>query len=288
MKATHGSTPSDHTSAALSSVILSTEALSVRLGSHVALSEVSLSFAPGWTAIVGPNGAGKSTLLRALAGLQAPHSGEVRLQGRPIAQWPLRDRSRQIAWLAQQGEASGEMTVREVVQLGRLPHLGLFTEPGAQDEAIVQAAMAQTECAAWQQRRLHQLSGGERQRVLLARALATDAPLLLLDEPTTHLDPPHQVALVRLLMALARAGKTVISVLHDLSLALQADRLVLMQTGRLRAAGKRDDRALHAAMAEVFEGAVRIEGLGSQWLAVPQFDDDRASVVTQTHRSIGD
>ena len=119
-----------------------------------------------WTAIVGPNGAGKSTLLRTLAGLQRPDSGRVSLDGRPLATWRARALARQLAWLAQQGEATGELTVREVVHLGRLPHLGLFAAPGPADEACVDAAITDAECTAWQHRRLHELSGGERQRVL--------------------------------------------------------------------------------------------------------------------------
>jgi iron complex transport system ATP-binding protein len=245
---------------------------SVALGSTQALADVSLSLAPGWTAIVGPNGAGKSTLLRALAGLQSPDAGEVRLNDRPLAQMPPRERATQIAWLAQQGDASGELTVREVVHLGRLPALGLFTAPSAADEARVDAAMHDAECSAWQARRLHQLSGGERQRVLLARALAVGAPWLLLDEPTTHLDPPHQVALVRLMRRQARAGTAVVSVLHDLSLALLADRLVVMHAGRIGAEGARDEPALHAALVDVFDGAIRILKLESRWVAVPHLE----------------
>jgi iron complex transport system ATP-binding protein len=155
------------------------------------------------------------------------------------------------------------------VHLGRLARLGLFTAPSALDEARVDAAMQEAECAAWQQRRLHELSGGERQRVLLARAHAVDAPGLLLDEPTPHLDPPHQVALVRLVRRQVDAGTTVVSVLHDLSLALLADTLVVMQGGRVRAQGTRDDPQLHAALREVFDDAIRIERFGSRWIAIP-------------------
>ena len=244
--------------------------VSVALGRTQALQRVSFTPQPGWTAIVGPNGAGKSTLLRVLAGLQAPDTGEVVLNERALAAMPARSRGAQIAWLAQQAETSGELTVRELVHLGRLPHLGLFTAPGPDDEAAVDQAMADTECSAWQQRRLHELSGGERQRVLLARALAVMASILLLDEPTTHLDPPHQVALVRLLRQQAQRGRTVVSVLHDLSLALLADRLVVMDRGRIVATGARDDPALHAAFVEVFDDAIRIERLGERWIAVPE------------------
>lgn len=251
---------------------LAADRLSVTLGDRPVLHAIDFALQPGWTAIVGPNGAGKSTLLRALAGLLPLDAGRVTLDGQPLAALPSRERARRIAWLAQQAEASGELTVRDVVHLGRLPHTGLFASSGPADEAVVQQVMAWTECAAWQSRQLHELSGGERQRVLLARALAVQAPLLLLDEPTSHLDPPHQVALVRLLRHQAQAGTTVLSVLHDLPLALQADRLVVMAGGRIRAEGTRDDPALHAALVDVFDRAIRIERVGTQWLAVPCID----------------
>jgi iron complex transport system ATP-binding protein len=237
---------------------------------RTALQGVTLGFAPrGWTAVVGPNGAGKSTLLRLLAGLLTPQRGAVTLAGRPIGDWPVRERARRLAWLAQQSEASGELTVRDTVHLGRLPHLGLLGRPGAADEAVVQQAMADTECGAWQHRRLTELSGGERQRVLLARALAVQAPVLLLDEPTTHLDAPHQVALVRLLQRRAREA-CVVSVLHDLPLALAADRLVVLAQGRVVAQGARDEPAVHAALEAVFGGAVRIAAVDGRWVALPR------------------
>ncbi len=247
---------------------LQADRLTVRLGAATVLHEVSLTVPSGWTAIVGPNGAGKSTLLRCLAGLLSPQSGEVHLDQQPLARHAPRARAQRIAWLAQQGEATGELTSREVVQLGRLPQLGLFAEPSPRDHALVQQAMADAECEAWAERRLHELSGGERQRVLLARALAVDAPFLLLDEPTTHLDPPHQVALVRLFQRLARE-RTVVSVLHDLSLALQADHLVVMQAGRIEAAGAAGDEKVHATLQAVFGHALRIQRVGERFVAIP-------------------
>jgi len=246
--------------------------VSVRLGETRALDDVTFAPAPGWTAVVGPNGAGKSTLLRTLAGLQAPDTGTVALDARTLAGWPARLRGTRVAWLAQQSDAGGELTVREVVHLGRLARLGLFNAPTVADEARVDAAMQEAVCGAWAQRRLHELSGGERQRVLLARALAVDAPWLLLDEPTTHLDPPHQVALVRLVRRQVNAGTTVVSVLHDLSLALLADTLVVMQQGRIRAQGARDDPQLHAALSDAFDGAIRIERFGARWIAIPHVE----------------
>ena len=253
------------------SSLLQAQGVSVSLGGRPVLREVSLTLQTGWTVVVGANGAGKSTLLRSLAGLQALEGGQVMLHGRPLTTWSPRERSRQIAWLAQQGGATGELTVREVVHLGRLPHLGLFAEPGPQDEAAVQRAMALTECTAWEHRRLHQLSGGERQRALLACALAVDAPILLLDEPTTHLDPPHQVTLVRLFKHIA-SQRIVVTVLHDLPLALRADHLVVMQAGRVVAEGRSDDPAVHAALVAVFDHAVRIERFGDRFVALPNLD----------------
>jgi iron complex transport system ATP-binding protein len=246
--------------------------VSVKLGSTQALADVTFAVRPGWTAIVGPNGAGKSTLLRVLAGLQAPDHGDVQLNGAALAGWPARARAAQLAWLAQQGESGGELTAREIVSLGRLPKLGPFASPTRKDEASVDRAMAAAECAAWQERRLAELSGGERQRVLLARALAVEAPVLLLDEPTTHLDPPHQVVLMRLVRQQVRAGTIVVSVLHDLSFALLADHLVVMDAGRIRAEGASDEPALHAALVEVFQGAIRIERFESRFIAIPHLE----------------
>ena len=251
--------------------LLQAQGVSVSLGGRPVLREVSLTLQPGWTVVVGANGAGKSTLLRSLAGLQPLEGGQVMLHGRALTAWSPRERAKEIAWLAQQGGASGELTVREVVHLGRLPHLGLFAEPGPEDEAAVRQAMALTECMAWEHRRLHQLSGGERQRALLACALAVNAPILLLDEPTTHLDPPHQVALVRLFKRIA-SERIVVTVLHDLPLALRADHLVVMQAGRVVAEGRSDDPAVHAALVNVFNDAVRIERFGDHFVALPNLD----------------
>jgi iron complex transport system ATP-binding protein len=252
---------------------LSAQGLAVRLGRGPVLQDITMDIHAGWTALVGPNGAGKSTLLRALAGLQPLAAGQVQLNGRALPAWPAGERAQQLAWLAQQAEVTGELTVRETVELGRIARLGLLGTPGPADAAAVDRAMATTECSAWAGRRLHELSGGERQRVLLARVLATEAPLLLLDEPTTHLDAPHQRDLVRSLVARARGGAAVLAVLHDLNLALAADRVLVMNQGHLVADGPPCDAALRAALVAVFGGAFSIEGLntpgGPRWVALP-------------------
>jgi iron complex transport system ATP-binding protein len=253
-------------------MMLAARDVTLALGGRPVLRGVSCTLDRGWTAIVGPNGAGKSTLLRVLAGLKRPDAGAVTLGGQDLARMTPQARGRRIAWLAQQGEAGGDLSGRETVHLGRLPHLGLFGAPGPADEAVVDAALAATESAGWQHRRLHELSGGERQRLLLARALATEAPVLLLDEPTTHLDPPHQVALARLFRRLA-ATHTLVTVLHDLPLALLADRVLLLDAGRVLAHAGHDDPALHAAIVALFQGAVRIRQDGRRATVVPALED---------------
>ena len=257
---------------------LQAEGLVLQLGGRRVVDGVTLALAASqWAALVGPNGAGKSSLLSLLAGLRPADAGSVRLQGRRLADWPARERAQRLAWLSQQGEAEGEIAVVDVVRLGRLPRQGLFGAPTKADEAAVQAAMAETECTALAGRRLSALSGGERQRVLLARALAVGAAVLLLDEPTTHLDAPHQRALVRSLRQRARAGAAVAAVLHDLNLALAADRLLVMDAGRLVADGPPADAAVRRRLAEVFEHAFTIESLGEgasrRWVAVPALDE---------------
>ncbi len=253
---------------------LQADGLLLHLGAQRVLDGLSLALRAGeWLAIVGPNGAGKSTLLSVLAGLLKPEAGSVRLQGLALAGWPAQARAQQLAWLSQQGEAEGDIAVRDVVRLGRLPRHGLFGAPDAQDEMAVDAALAETESTAYATRRLSALSGGERQRVLLARALAVEAAVLLLDEPTTHLDAPHQRALCRSLQARAAAGVAVVTVLHDLNLALAADRIVVMRQGRIAADGAPADAALRGALTAVFDHAFSIEAVQvagrARWVAVP-------------------
>ena len=248
--------------------------LTLSLGGARVVDSLSMTLHPGqWTAIVGPNGAGKSTLLSLLAGLRVPDRGQVQLQGRALGDWKPRERAQRLAWLAQAGEADGDIASRDVVRLGRLPRQGLFGTPDAADEAAVDAALAETESSAFAARRLSDLSGGERQRVLLARALAVQAAVLLLDEPTTHLDAPHQRALLRSLRARAQAGTAVLAVMHDLTLALQADRVLVMARGQLLADGAPGDAALQSALVEVFQGSVQICAVptpdGPRWVSLP-------------------
>ena len=233
--------------------------LAMGYGSRTVFSGVSLDIAAGcWTAIVGPNGCGKSTLLRALAGLAVPRAGSVLLQGRPIQAWSRQERARRLAWLAQTGSNS-ELTVAEVVALGRFAHGGWLAQRSTLDEAATQRAMVATGSLAWSQRRLSTLSGGERQRVHLARVLAVEASVLLLDEPTTYLDPPHQEDVARLLRRQARSCEvTVLAAIHDLSLALTADRLVVMGERGLVGHGTVHEALEHDWLSQAFRTPIHI------------------------------
>jgi iron complex transport system ATP-binding protein len=233
-----------------------------------ALSDLSLDIPGGAVGLLGPNGAGKSTLLAALAGL-LPLEGEVRLDGRPLAQWPGKARARQLAWLGQNQAGADDLSAIDVVMLGRLPHQAWLAAPSLVDHAAVQRAMRQTHCWDWRERTLASLSGGERQRVLLARALAVETPLLLMDEPLAHLDPPHQADWMRIVRELASLGVGVVSVLHELSIALQADDLIVMTQGEVVHQGVPQLPATRAALQQVFDHRLKLVQADGQWLAMP-------------------
>lgn len=242
------------------------------LAGRTVLMDVSLECRAGeWLALVGPNGAGKSTLLRCLSGLLKPQRGQITLGGRGLAEWSPRQRARQIAWLAQGDALDAELApaVLDVVQLGRIPHHGLLGGQTASDRSAVQSALDDTDSAAHSHRALDALSGGERQRVLLARALAAQATVLLLDEPTSHLDAPHQRLLARVLKREAARGRAVVSVMHDLNLALAADRIAVMARGHLVAHGPCDSHAVHRAIEAVFDDAVAVQTVGGRVIALP-------------------
>ncbi|MEV4171229.1 ABC transporter ATP-binding protein [Nonomuraea sp. NPDC049709] len=190
----------------------------------------------GLTGLLGPNGSGKSTFLRLLAGLLRPHGGAVLLDGHDLNRLPRREVARRMAVVAQEVSTDVELTVLDVVLLGRIPHRGrLAASAGAGDLSHARRALRRCGLAALERRRWSTLSGGERQRVNIARALAQEPTELLLDEPTNHLDIAHQLALLDLL---ATTPVTVVTALHDLNLAAQyCDHLLLLHEGRLIAAG---------------------------------------------------
>ncbi|VTU35385.1 putative siderophore transport system ATP-binding protein YusV [Variovorax sp. PBS-H4] len=252
---------------------LEAKQVSAALGGVEVLHAIDLALAAGrWTSIVGPNGAGKSTLLKALAGLLA-HRGEVRISGEPLAALSGRARARRLSWLGQGGAGEGsadDLMVYDVAMLGRLPHQRWLAAPTEADRAAVERALRSTQAWDWRDRPLGQLSGGERQRVLLARALAVEAELLLMDEPLANLDPPHQADWMALARALVAEGRTVISVLHELNVALAADAMVVMAAGRVLHQGGCEDPATHQALQAVFGGRVVVHRVAGQWIALPR------------------
>ncbi|MGC4061449.1 MAG: ABC transporter ATP-binding protein [Aquabacterium sp.] len=257
------------TASPVSPPVLQADLRAVTLSGRRILGPQTLSLSAGrWTAIVGPNGAGKSTLLRTLAGLQ-PCDGEVSLKGQPMAQWPAKARARCLSWLGQAETGADDLRAGDVVMLGRLPHQAWLSAPSEADHAAVRQAMAQTQCWPWRDRLVSQLSGGERQRVLLARALAVQADVMLMDEPLAHLDPPHQADWLDIVRALRSRGVTVLSVLHELNMALHADELIVMAQGQVRYHGPAHERASHEAVMQVFDGRVKLHALGDQWVALP-------------------
>jgi cobalamin transport system ATP-binding protein len=213
--------------------------LTVTLDERPVVRGVSCAATAGrWLSLIGPNGAGKSTMIRAVAGLVRYH-GTVLLDGTDARSLRGRDRARLVAYVPQEPVLPPDMTVEQYVLLGRTPHLGYLGTPGRHDRDAAAAALDRLDAAGFAARRLARLSGGERQRVVLARALATEARLLLLDEPTSMLDVGHQQQVLELVDGLRRdGGLTVLSTLHDLTAAGQyADELVLLHEGRVAAAG---------------------------------------------------
>ena len=263
-----------------SDMALAAQQLQVVLGGQRLLHGVQLAVpARKWTAIVGPNGAGKSTLLRTLAGLlpQRQWQGQIEWMGRTLADWPRRERARQLAWLGQNETGAQDLSAYDVVMLGRLPHQAWLAPASAQDHAVVQQCLQQTGAWDWRMRPLGALSGGERQRVLLARCLAVQAQVLLMDEPLANLDPPHQSHWMQTVQQLVLQGRSVVSVLHELGIALQSDHMVVMQAGQVLHQGATADRATHAALEAVFAHRIRVRQIEGMWMALPVVDRPAAA-----------
>jgi iron complex transport system ATP-binding protein len=245
---------------------LALQAISVgaSLGEAQVLHDITLDFPAGrWTSVVGPNGAGKSTLLKVLAQL-LPYSGTIKLLGQGMTQLSRRQRAQQLAWLGQHEASADDLLVYDVAMLGRLPHQTWLAGPTVQDHQAVVQALKTTQAWDWRGRALGQLSAGERQRVLLARALAVQAQVLLMDEPLANLDPPHQADWVSLVRDLVAQGKTVVSVLHEVSLALLADDMVILQKGRVLHQGRCSDAATRRALEQVFNNRIGVHSFFNQ------------------------
>lgn len=204
------------------------------------LRDVSLELQPGqMIGVIGPNGAGKSTLVRLLSGLLRPQAGEVLLDGRPLLAWNRKALARRVAVVPQSPQLPETFTAAEIVLLGRTPYLGLLGNESAHDYAVARLAMERTETWHLADRLIGTLSGGERQRVVVARALAQEAGILLLDEPTTHMDVNHQLGLIVLVKHLvAQYRLAALIILHDLNLAsVYCDELMLLAQGKVVARG---------------------------------------------------
>ncbi|MGW6131177.1 ABC transporter ATP-binding protein [Cellulomonas sp. NPDC055163] len=212
-----------------------------------------------FTVIIGPNGCGKSTLLRALARTLRPRTGEVLLDGEPLARLRSRDVARRLALLPQSPLAPEAITVGDLVARGRYPHQGLLRQWSAADAVAVADALHATEVAELRDRLVSTLSGGQRQRVWLAMALAQGTDLLLLDEPTTFLDIAHQFEVMDLCARLHEEGRTLVAVLHDLNQAARyATHLVAMKDGRVVAEGTPAEVVTPERIAEIFDLACRV------------------------------
>jgi iron complex transport system ATP-binding protein len=237
----------------MSAPLLNATGISVRLGGRTIVDNVAVALAVGQLVVlVGPNGAGKTTLLRALAGL-VPAFGNVELDGQKAAALKPRERARRLAYLPQGHSFSWPLPAGEIVALGRYPHADPFSPVSDKDRAAVAHALDVTGTKDFANRVVTRLSGGERARVALARVLATEAKVVLADEPTMSLDPRHQFVIMDLLRHAARAGGAVLAVVHDLALAARyADRVLVLDKGRIVADEKPEAALTPERIAAIF------------------------------------
>jgi iron complex transport system ATP-binding protein len=240
-------------------LILSLQDVEHDFGAGPVLRGVSCEVAPGdFLAIIGPNGAGKSTLVRAAAGLLRPRRGRVLLGGQPIETLPRREVARRLALVPQETTLAFPFRALEIVLMGRHPHLGAWQLESGADRELARQALARVGLAGLEERRFHEMSGGERQRLVLARAIAQQAPILLLDEPTAFLDLRHQVAIYDILADLSAAGSTVVVVTHDVNLAgAYCRRALALRDGRVRASGPPAEIFRRDLLEEVYGVALR-------------------------------
>jgi iron complex transport system ATP-binding protein len=244
--------------------------LTLAYNGHNVLEDISLELPAGQVlGLIGPNGAGKTSLIRAISGVLPVKQGRIEVGGQNLGDLSELQRARRIAVVPQSASLPPAFSVAECVALGRTPHLNWLGQLGAADEAQVQRALAATETEAIAERRVGQLSGGEQQRVLLARALAQDCPILLLDEPTAHLDLHHQAAILELVRRMAaEQDLAVLVAIHDLNLAaMYADRLALLVGGRLRVAGPPAEVLTEEHLAAAYATPLRIrQENGEYWV----------------------
>jgi len=248
-----------------------TRSLTVSLGRRVVVDDVDLEVPVGqWVGLIGPNGAGKTTLLRAIAGL-VRHDGEVALHGTDASRLGRRDRARSLAVVPQDPSTPSWLTVSEYVLLGRTPHLGHLARESGADRDAATRALRRLDLLGFGERTLGTLSGGERQRVVVARALAQEASIVLLDEPTAALDIGHQQQALELLALLRDETElTLVAAMHDLTLAAQyADRMVLLDAGRVVADGSPEEVLTESALNRHFDARVRVVRVDDRLAVVP-------------------
>ena len=250
--------------------LLSARLCSIQLAGTPIVRGVNFSVEAGTcTALLGPNGSGKTTLLRAISGVLS-YAGRLDFDGQPVRDWPVRALARRLAFVRQAPSLSFDLRVEDLVALGRAPHKPLLEGRSPADRARVQSALRAVELAGFEERSARSLSGGELQRAFLAQALVQEADLLLLDEPTAHLDVHYQYAFLERVRRLTGEGRTVLAAVHDLELAARyADRLLVLDSGgRLAASGPPAEVLTPALIAEVFRMNARVETSPGQPLRI--------------------
>jgi iron complex transport system ATP-binding protein len=240
--------------------VIDLDDVAVELGDARVLSDVSLSVADGaFLGLVGPNGAGKTTLLRTINGLVSPVTGTVRVDGHQVAALSAREVGRLVATVPQDTTVGFDFPVGDVVAMGRTPHRSRLSGATPADREAIERALARTDTEQFRERAVGELSGGERQRVLLARALAQETPVLLLDEPTASLDIGHQARTLELVRGLVADGKTVVAAIHDLDMAARyCDALALLGDGRILARGPPEEVLTPELVGEAFDTTVAV------------------------------
>jgi iron complex transport system ATP-binding protein len=240
--------------------LLTTDGISFGYNGRRILRGVSLVIGRGeFVGLIGPNGSGKTTLLRILLGLLSPTTGEVQLCGAPLVSLTRREVALRAAMVQQDTHLDFAFTGREIVAMGRTPYLRRFTPESRADREAIKLAMLATETADLADRLVTELSGGERQRVHLARALAQDTEVILLDEPTANLDLSHQFGALQLILNVTRQGKAALAAIHDLSLAARfCDRLLLLSDGQIVAAGRPVDVVTESNLSDFFGLRARV------------------------------
>ncbi len=234
--------------------------LSVSFSDRPILRNISFSFEKGsWVGVLGPNGAGKTTLLRTMAG-HLPYANRLTFRGREVRAWRTRERAKSLAFVRQSHTLSFDFTVIELVLLGRMPHKSLLSLYEKSDMERAEQALSLLDLQGFEYRNVSTLSGGEQQRVFLAQALVQEAHVLLLDEPTTHLDVHHQFEFMEHVRGFVQKGGTVIGAFHDLELAARfCDRLIILKDGRMAAQGTPLEVLTEDSMRRVFNMDARIE-----------------------------